>query len=257
MLRERKLARLAFRYAPATPRAAGEPASFLSPAQVEEFRIPDEVPVSDHPYSPLILDLILANRDKLFLDVGAGLRPTYQANVVNLDIYRAASTDVISVAEDMPFADEQFDFVLCFAVLEHVQRPWDVAREIGRVLKPGGTVINDLPFMSPMHGYPHHYFNATPEGNRSLFEAFCNITSVEIGWHHHPAVALQWMLTTWQRGLPKSLAATFAGMTVRELIESDIAALLDKPIATELHPDFKRAIAAGSLLTGVKRRTPR
>jgi 2-polyprenyl-3-methyl-5-hydroxy-6-metoxy-1,4-benzoquinol methylase len=61
--------------------------------------------------------------------------------VVNLDIFRSVSTDVISVAEDMPFADEQFDFVLCFAVLEHVRRPWDVAREIGRVLGDNRLLI--------------------------------------------------------------------------------------------------------------------
>jgi SAM-dependent methyltransferase len=252
-MRERKLARLRFRYPAAQERIPGEAISFLSPALAEEFRIPDEMPVSAHPYTAPILALIASNRDRLFLDVGAGVRPVYHANIVNLDIYRSISTDVISVAEDMPFADEQFDFVLSFAVMEHVKRPWEVAREIGRVLKPGGTVIIDYPFMSPMHGYPHHYFNATPLGNRSLFEPFCDITSVEIGWHHHPAVAVQWMLTVWRNGLAQPLAEAFADMTVRDLIEADLTALLEQPVATELHADFKMAIAGGSTLVGVKR----
>jgi len=153
----------------------------------------------------------------------------------------------------MPFADEQFDFILCFAVLEHVKRPWQVASEMCRVLKSGGTVIVDYPFMSPMHGYPHHYFNATPEGSRSLFEASCDITSVEIGWHHHPAVPLQWMLTVWRNGLNEPLAQAFSALTVGELIDTDREVLIDLPCSRGLHPDLKTAIAGGSTLTGVKR----
>jgi hypothetical protein len=60
------------------------------------------------------------NRDRLFLDVEAELRPACQANVVNPDIDRSVSTDVIPIAEDMPFADGHFDFALCFATLERV-----------------------------------------------------------------------------------------------------------------------------------------
>jgi hypothetical protein len=54
-LRDRKLGRLTFRYSVTEPRAAGDAASFLLPTQIEEFHIPDEVPVSAHPYSPPIL----------------------------------------------------------------------------------------------------------------------------------------------------------------------------------------------------------
>src|SRR5271165_2078661 len=156
-LRERKLARVRLHGQPRRLTGAGEAANFLSEQIIEAFGIPEDVPVSAHQYGAPIVDLIHANRNRLFLDVGAGLRHTYYGNVVNTDIYRTVCTDVMCVGEDLPFEDEQFDFVFCFAVLEHTMRPWDVAREMCRVLRPGGMLMVDWPFLQPVHGFPHHY----------------------------------------------------------------------------------------------------
>jgi SAM-dependent methyltransferase len=253
LLRARKLARIQWIDQPTYRFVDGEAANFLSPETIDAFGIPEDVPVSAHQYGAPLVEMIQSNRDKLFLDVGAGLRHTYYANVVNTDIYRSVCTDVMCVGETLPFADDQFDFIFCFAVLEHTMRPWDVAREMCRVLKPGGTIMVDWPFLQPVHGYPHHYFNATPTGNRSLFEPFCDITSVEIQWHHHPAIAVQWILTAWRNGLPPELARKFEAMTVATFIDDTIEAQLGKDYCTELHPNLKQAIASGSMLTAVKR----
>jgi SAM-dependent methyltransferase len=255
-LRERKLARLRLRNQPPRVFASGEAANFLSAQIIEAFAIPDDVPVSAHQYGGPVLDLIHKNRDKLFLDVGAGLRHTYYGNVVNTDIYRSVCTDVMCVGEDLPFADEQFDFVFCFAVLEHTMRPWDVAREMCRVLKPGGTIMVDWPFLQPVHGYPHHYFNATPTGNKSLFEAYCDVTSLEVEWHHHPAIAAQWILTVWRNGLPVEVARKFEAMRIGELIGDAIETQLEQDYCVRLNLDLKKVIASGSMVTGVKRPGP-
>ncbi|HQT79083.1 MAG: hypothetical protein B7Z80_22815 [Rhodospirillales bacterium 20-64-7] len=225
----------------------------LSPEVVRGFNIPDDVPVSAHPYGTPVIELIQRNRDKLFLDLGAGLRHTYYANVVNTDIYDTVCTDVMCVGEALPFESEQFDFILCFAVLEHTKRPWDVAREMCRVLKPGGTLMVDWPFLQPVHGYPHHYYNATPQGNRSLFEEFCDVISSEIAWHHHPAISVHWILTAWRNGLPPRQAKAFEALTVGALIETSPDEQMHRDYCTELHPELKKAIAAGSLITAVKR----
>lgn len=42
--------------------------------------------------------------------------------------------------------------ILCLEVLEHVQRPRDAAREMFRILKPGGLAIVAVPFLISYHG---------------------------------------------------------------------------------------------------------
>lgn len=50
----------------------------------------------------------------------------------------------------MPFADNQFDVVLCNHVLEHVKNDVQAMREICRVLRPGGFAILQVPFIEPV-----------------------------------------------------------------------------------------------------------
>lgn len=55
--------------------------------------------------------------------------------------------------ESLPFADQSFDMILCFDVLEHVRHPGRVLREIYRVLKNDGkallTVVNRFSYIDP------------------------------------------------------------------------------------------------------------
>src|SRR5258708_12030813 len=48
-------------------------------------------------------------------------------------------------AEKLPFADDEFDFVWVFDVLEHVENPERMLREIARVVRPGGGFHIVLP----------------------------------------------------------------------------------------------------------------
>lgn len=43
--------------------------------------------------------------------------------------------------EALPFADGTFDVVYSSNVLEHVARPWAMADDMVRVVRPGGTII--------------------------------------------------------------------------------------------------------------------
>lgn len=42
---------------------------------------------------------------------------------------------------DLPFPDDHFDAILCVEALEHAVRIGEAVRELGRVLKPGGTLV--------------------------------------------------------------------------------------------------------------------
>ena len=46
---------------------------------------------------------------------------------------------------DMPFKENEFDFILCNHVLEHIPNDTKAMQEIYRILKPGGTAILQIP----------------------------------------------------------------------------------------------------------------
>lgn len=48
-------------------------------------------------------------------------------------------------AENLPFEEDRFDTVVCSEVIEHVQNPESVLKEISRVLKQDGTFIITVP----------------------------------------------------------------------------------------------------------------
>ena len=108
------------------------------------------------------------------LDLGAG-NPhpgEHYPNVVFHEWVQYVFTDVVSVCERLPYRDGVFDAVISKATFEHLPRPWEMADEIYRVLKPGGLVHVDTAFMQPLHADPHHYFNMTLDGVKEIFRRF-------------------------------------------------------------------------------------
>lgn len=51
----------------------------------------------------------------------------------------------VSRAEKLPFRKNTFDLVSCFEMLEHVERPQSVIKEVSRVLKKNGYFISMVP----------------------------------------------------------------------------------------------------------------
>ncbi|WP_123647136.1 class I SAM-dependent methyltransferase [Lysobacter enzymogenes] len=206
--------------------------------------------VSSHDYDDRALALIAEHRDGLVLDCGAGLRNVYYRNVVNCEIVAYDSTDVLAAAERLPFVDGCFDAVLSLNVLEHVKDPFQAARELLRVLKPGGRLMCVAPFLQPLHGYPHHYYNMTRQGLENLF-APLDERRVEIYGAMRPIWSLQWFLSVYHAGLPEDQAARFASMTVAELLAPPQSLQLD-PITTALESGACSALASAHALFGRK-----
>jgi SAM-dependent methyltransferase len=117
-----------------------------------------------------VIDEALARGDRI-LELGAGLDVHAGANVVKTDafMYGGAQLDLVADAHALPFPDASFDFVFSLAVFEHLHSPWIAAREMARVLRPGGKAYTLCAFLQPLHGYPDHYFNATESGLARLF----------------------------------------------------------------------------------------
>ena len=100
----------------------------------------------------------------------AGLR------LINLDIVALERTALVGDAHSLPIATCTVDAVLSNAVLEHVRRPWVVAAELIRVVKPGGLVAVNAPFLNVIHD-AHDYFRFTDGGLDVLFEPLEKVAS--------------------------------------------------------------------------------
>lgn len=195
--------------------------------------------------------LVAAHAEGLCLDCGAGRRQVYYPNVVNFEIAAYDTTDVLGVGEALPFRDAAFDLVFSVAVLEHVRDPFLCANEICRVLKPGGQLFCAMPFLQPLHGYPHHYFNATKQGLRRLFEDRLRVDRVSVPETGHPAYALHWFLENWTLGLDPAALAAFRALSVGELVDMEPARLKREPFGglAEARVD---ELASGFLLRAVR-----
>ena len=155
------------------------------------------------------VETVRANPDKLYLDVGCGRRSRTFDNCLYLEVYPSVSADlIIEPACRYPIADKSLDGIGCFAVMEHMTEPWIAAKEFARMLKPGGMVFIDYPFLVPVHGYPSHYYNATREGLVRLFEDGFEQVKLQTELNQTPDHAIHWQLA--------GLAAAVTDDAVRE-----------------------------------------
>jgi SAM-dependent methyltransferase len=176
---------------------------------------------SNHGFGPFDAE-VDANPDRLYLDVGCGLRRTLAENCLYLEVYPSLTADLV-VEPDRPYpiASESMDGVGCFAVLEHVTRPWEVAAELRRILKPGGLLYVDWPFLQPVHGYPSHFYNATRYGLEKMFEDGFEVVDVGTFPHQGPDYTMTWILGELVRSLPEGeVRESLKKRTVAELIAS-------------------------------------
>jgi SAM-dependent methyltransferase len=225
--------------------------SFLTPELESLARIAETDSVSEHQYDEHGLSVIDKYKDGIVLDCGAGQRPTYYENVINYEIVAYDTTDVLGVGEELPFQNNTFDAVISVAVLEHVQNPFVCAKEISRVLKPGGELYCAVPFLQPYHGYPHHYFNATWQGIRRLFEDELEIEEVFVPPALHPAVALGWIVQSWASGLPPAVQEEFLAMRLGDMI-GEIGKLMDMEFCRRLTDEKVSELACGNSLRARK-----
>lgn len=68
---------------------------------------------------------------------------------------------VADLSEPLALESAAFDTVILSDVLEHVPEPRTLLSEIARVLRPGGHLLLNVPFMYGLHELPHDYFRYT------------------------------------------------------------------------------------------------
>jgi len=82
----------------------------------------------------------------------------------------AGRPDVFGDGQRLPFRDRHFDTVMALDVLEHLPFPNQAVQEAARVLKTGGQLILQTPFLYPLHDWPHDFQRWTLSGLETLVQ---------------------------------------------------------------------------------------
>lgn len=108
-------------------------------------------------------------------------------DTIECDLLFRPRTNLVADPHNLPIADASVDLVLLDAMLEHLFDPFVCVDEIHRVLRPGGLVYADSPFMLQVHGGPLDLLRFSHLGHRRLFRRFEEVAS---GITAGPGVAL-------------------------------------------------------------------
>ena len=172
-------------------------------------------------YHSEVMDLLSDSR-MTGLDIGCGIRDMVFDNLVTQDIYPTPTATIITQPAEnkLPFRDACFDLVILDSVLEHVPWPLDFLKEAARVLKRGGKIIGDVPFLQPLHLAPYHFFNFTPHGLKEVAKrAGLKLRYVGAQAHQRPEFSLEWFLRRTFDTIPSSEADRLRNMKVGDFLD--------------------------------------
>lgn len=119
-------------------------------------------------------------------------KPPQNATIVCVDIEDADGVDLVADAHNLYMVeDNSVDFVTSVSVLEHVRYPQKVVKEMHRILKPGGIIYINVPFLFPFHADPNDFYRFTYKGIDILCEDFEKLDS---GFNRGPASTMNHLL---------------------------------------------------------------
>ncbi len=220
----------------------------------------DVMPV-DHSSNPISDDVLawLATLDGYSLNLGAGATDYPLQSCIEVDYSICRNTDVVADAHQLPFADNVFEVIVSFNTFEHLYDPPKAARELYRVLKPGGHLLMQTASIQPLHEEPHHYYNTTEFGLRRWFTDF-TVQSCTVPENMNSALAIGWLATEILHhvglALGGDLRDELAGTTLEQWRELWVKrASLEGPIweiMRRLSPEVQRRFSAGFQLEATK-----
>lgn len=114
------------------------------------------------------------------LDIGGRIQPYRPLLEGRLGTYLAIDplatrlVDALATGEQLPFVAGSFDLVICTQVLCYCEDPFQMIREIWRVLKPDGRLLLSSPAIFPRHA-ENDRWRIFPAGLRLLPKDFSHV----------------------------------------------------------------------------------
>jgi SAM-dependent methyltransferase len=120
-------------------------------------------------------------------DLGCGIRSyeefflKFSDSYVGIDwgssIHDTKADIFADLNQPLPVESAVADTVVCLSVLEHLSEPQTLLNEAYRIMKPGATMILQVPWQWKLHEEPYDFFRYTPYGLQHLFAkaGFVNI----------------------------------------------------------------------------------
>ncbi len=140
----------------------------------------------------------MCSESSRLLDIGAGLRLSKEygnrenpanswivklikeknIDYVVLDYVDTYHPHIVGDIQNLPLKDNSEESIVCLAILEHVENPFESFSELYRVLKPGGNCLLYVPFLyyyHAEHGYYHDYWRFTRDSLKMLAKPFSTV----------------------------------------------------------------------------------
>lgn len=134
-----------------------------------------------------VLKYKLPSYEGLVLDIGCGNCPfehlinTANAQYIGIDVEDSNKWDyknskmITYDGKNLPFDSDSINHIICTEVIEHISNPYDLVKDMWRVLKPNGTAIITIPWSARFHYKPHDFYRYTPSAIQLLFSDFGKI----------------------------------------------------------------------------------
>jgi SAM-dependent methyltransferase len=181
-----------------------------------------------------------AARGLRVLDVGCGVKPylpffAAASEYVGADLPGNPHADLVGSAEQLPIDDGAFDLVLCLQVLEHVDDPAAVIRELHRVTRPGGRVLLSTHGVQVYHPSPEDHWRWTHTGLQRLLETNGSWSSVTVTPGAGTCACLGMLLATYIDLIGQRLHVVWATSLVVRLVNR-VATALDARVPSLREP---------------------
>jgi SAM-dependent methyltransferase len=143
------------------------------------------------------------------LNAGAGwfdISHLVPGELINLDLPdekdQRTNIHLRATLDAIPVESDHFDAIICLAVREHVREPDAVMRELFRVMKPGGCLLLDVPFLQPEHLCPTDFQRYTRDGLERVATR-AGFVVEDVKPTHNIYTTLYWICWEWLHAKPR------------------------------------------------------